>query len=98
MSGMLDGEWIVVRVADTGTAILEADQKKLFERLVTRKSGGTGLGLVLVRSLVEGHGGYVELESDVGRGTVFSVNLPVEAQHDYAAAGLGGLTASPNHG
>jgi PAS domain S-box-containing protein len=73
----LDGKWIVVSVADTGTGIPEADQKKLFEPLFTKKSGGTGLGLALVRSLTEGHGGHVELESEVGRGSVFRIYLPL---------------------
>lgn len=73
-----DGEWIVISVADTGMGISEADQKKLFEPLFTKKSGGTGLGLALVRSLTEGHGGHVGLESEVGQGSVFSVHLPID--------------------
>ena len=77
-TGIVDGKWIVVSVADTGAGIAEADRERLFEPLFTRKSGGTGLGLALVRSLAEGHGGYVELESEVGQGSVFSVYLPVD--------------------
>jgi two-component system sensor histidine kinase AtoS len=88
-TGTRDGKWIVVSVADTGVGIPEADQKKLFEPLFTKRSGGMGLGLALVRSLTEGHGGHVELESEVGKGSAFSVYLPINCDSDCKE--LGGI-------
>ena len=75
-----DDKWVVVSVADTGSGISEADQRRLFDPLFTKKSGGIGLGLALVRSLTEGHGGHVELESEVGKGSVFSIHLRRDAK------------------
>ncbi|MFD9703402.1 sensor histidine kinase [Lentzea sp. NPDC059081] len=73
--------WAVVRVSDTGPGIPEADQARIFDRFYrvddsrTRQRGGSGLGLAVVRSLVEAHGGTIELASRPGA-TVFSIRLP----------------------
>jgi PAS domain S-box-containing protein len=75
-----DEEWIVVSVADTGMGISPEDQGRLFNPLFTKKSGGTGLGLALVRSLTEGHGGHVDLQSEVGKGSIFSIHLRRDAK------------------
>ncbi len=68
---------VAVSIADTGVGIPEEDLGQLFEPLVTTKVTGIGLGLPIVRALVEGHGGRVELESEVGAGTTFTVRLPI---------------------
>lgn len=52
--------------------------QKLFEPLFTTKAKGIGLGLALIKTLVEGHKGTIEVESEVGKGTTFSVRLPVD--------------------
>ncbi|NNN04352.1 MAG: PAS domain-containing protein [Elusimicrobia bacterium] len=69
---------IVVR--DTGDGIPEAIRSKVFEPFFTTKEvgKGTGLGLALVYEIVQKHGGAVELESEVGKGTTFVVSLPTE--------------------
>ena len=77
------GDYLQVDVADTGIGIPPEEQEKIWERfyrvdhpLVTRQIG-TGLGLPIVKSLVEMHGGEVWLESAVGKGSTFSFTLPI---------------------
>ncbi|HEX5146434.1 MAG TPA: ATP-binding protein [Conexibacter sp.] len=80
----LDGDATVARleVADTGVGIAEEDLPHLFDRFYRARSAnaratpGLGLGLTIVRSIVEGHGGTVAVVSEVGRGTSFTVLLP----------------------
>jgi two-component system OmpR family sensor kinase len=72
-----------VIVADQGPGISAADQAKVFERFWradpsrVRRTGGTGLGLAIVSSLVQAHGGTIELLSEPGRGARFTVRLPL---------------------
>ena len=74
-------------VIDTGTGITEADQKHLFERFQRiegaqrRSHEGSGIGLALVRELVDMHGGTIEVTSQIGRGTTFSILLPFGHSH-----------------
>ncbi len=73
---------IEVSVADTGTGIAEADLQRLFERFYRperaagRSAEGSGVGLALVRNLVELQRGHIQLESEFGRGTRVSIRLP----------------------
>lgn len=73
--------WAVVRVSDTGPGIPEADQARIFDRFYrvddsrTRQRGGSGLGLAVVQSLVQAHGGTIDLASEPGS-TVFTIRLP----------------------
>jgi PAS domain S-box-containing protein len=71
-----DYQWTRISITDTGIGIPEENKKRLFEPLFTTKVKGIGLGLALVRILVEGHGGKIEVESELGRGTTFTVCLP----------------------
>jgi signal transduction histidine kinase len=67
-----------VTVLDTGTGISREEQKHLFEAFFTTKADvGTGLGLWVTKNIVEKHGGTIRFKSKVGRGTVFSIVLPL---------------------
>ena len=68
---------IAVRVSDTGTGIHEDFKDKLFKPLFTGKAKGTGLGLAVVKRIVEAHGGEIIVESEVGKGSTFTVTLPI---------------------
>jgi signal transduction histidine kinase len=72
-----DGLWTILRVSDTGTGIAPEDQSHVWERLfrADRSRGGLGLGLSLVKAVVEAHGGKVRLESTLGAGSTFEVRL-----------------------
>jgi signal transduction histidine kinase len=67
-----------VAITDDGPGVAAADHSAVFERFFTRRSGagGTGLGLALVRAIVEAHGGRVWVESTLGQGATFHVSLP----------------------
>jgi PAS domain S-box-containing protein len=69
-----DGVW--VSVEDTGTGIAQDRINRIFEPFFTTKKQGTGLGLMIVQRIVRAHGGRIELESQLGRGTTFRIWLP----------------------
>ena len=71
------GERVEISVINTGEGISPENMKKLFQPLFTTKTGGIGLGLVVCKNLVEAHGGRIEVESELGKGTTFSAILPV---------------------
>ncbi len=78
-----DGRNVILRVSDTGRGIVPDLVPHLFQRY-SRATGagagtGTGLGLMIVREIVEAHGGTVSVESEIGRGTTFTVRLPQRA-------------------
>ena len=70
-------DFIEISVADTGVGISPEDMKKLFQPLFTTKAKGIGLGLVVSKKLVEANGGWIEVTSEVGKGTTFTLMLPV---------------------
>ena len=68
---------VMVSVADTGGGIPQEQINRIFEPFYTTKKKGTGLGLMIVQRIVREHGGRIDLESHVGRGTVFRLWLPL---------------------
>lgn len=82
--------FVQIDVSDTGIGISEVDQSKLFTKFFradnssTRQVSGTGLGLFITKHLIEAHGGEIRVESEEGRGTIFSFTLPqtdVDIEH-----------------
>lgn len=71
-----DGDKVVAAVSDTGPGVTPEHLSQLFEPYFSTKETGTGLGLAIVAKAVEDHGGTVAVESEVGRGTTFTVTLP----------------------
>ena len=68
---------IFIGVSDNGPGIAEGDLEQIFTPFFTRKSQGTGLGLAVVRTVAKAHQGDVQVRSKVGRGTTFSLILPL---------------------
>jgi signal transduction histidine kinase len=95
-----DGEWLEFRVSDTGIGMTREQLSKVFEPFVqadvstTRQYGGTGLGLAITRQLCQMLGGRVSVESELGKGSVFTIVLPAVAPAagtDNAAARNGSV-------
>ncbi len=77
---------VALSFTDTGVGIPKENLRKLFEPLFTAKAKGIGLGLAVTKTLVEGHGGTIEVSSEIGNGSTFTVTLPTgkeeESQHE----------------
>ena len=71
---------IIVQVADSGSGIAPEHIPKLFDPFFTTKEvgKGTGLGLAISHGIIEKHGGEISVESEIGKGTVFTISLPIE--------------------
>ncbi len=72
-----DGERALLRISDSGKGMTEEQLQRLFEPFFTTKREGTGLGLALVQQIVTEHGGHVECESASGKGSTFTIYLPL---------------------
>lgn len=83
-----DGDVVEIAVTDQGIGISEADRERVFERFYradearSRRTGGTGLGLSIVKHATQRHGGEVRLWSRPGRGSTFTIRLPITAAPD----------------
>jgi signal transduction histidine kinase len=86
-----DGDlWVQIEVSDTGPGIAPANLDHIFDPFYTTKHHseereGTGLGLTIVHQIVQEHHGYIEVESQPGRGTTFFVNIPIRQPEDLFA-------------
>jgi signal transduction histidine kinase len=78
------GDRLAIRVHDDGFGIPAAEQKRIFDKFVRGAASkalnvpGTGIGLAMTQQIVRAHGGEIQLESEPGRGTTFTIELPVE--------------------
>lgn len=79
------GDGVEVVIADTGPGIPPDRLSKIFDPFFTTKEKGTGLGLSVVYGIVERHGGTISVESELGRGTAFTIRLPAQPRAANAA-------------
>jgi len=78
---MREGEprrWMRIRISDTGAGITAENMERLFEPFFTTKQNGTGLGLAVTRRIIEEHNGSIQVESQPGKGTTFTLLLPTK--------------------
>ena len=77
----LDGDYVVLAVSDTGIGMTEEVRQRCLDPFFTTKGAdGTGMGLAMVYGIVQRHEGTMEVESEVGKGTTFTIRLPNRAQ------------------
>jgi Signal transduction histidine kinase len=67
---------VAIDLIDTGTGIDDETKEKLFDAFYSSKRGGSGLGLPTTRKIIEGHGGLIAMQSELGHGTQFTIVLP----------------------
>ncbi len=70
-------EWAKIAIIDSGKGMAQEDKEKIFEPFFTTKENGTGLGLSIVHKIIENHNGLIKVESELGRGSTFTIYLPV---------------------
>jgi PAS domain S-box-containing protein len=70
------GDWVILSIADTGTGIPPDARRRIFEPFFTTKETGTGLGLSIVSGIISSYGGTIDVDSETGRGTTFTIRLP----------------------
>jgi signal transduction histidine kinase len=71
---------VALDLIDTGVGMDERTAMKMFDAFYTTKSGGSGLGLPTARRIIEAHGGRIEVHSEVGIGTQFTLEFPTPAR------------------
>ncbi len=92
-----DGAWVVLDVIDTGLGMTEEVRSRIFDAFFSTRAAGSGLGLPTTRKILEAHGGVILVRSDPGKGSQFTIRLPVceaRAQVDHSPS-PDGFTASP---
>jgi signal transduction histidine kinase/CheY-like chemotaxis protein len=72
--------WLIITISDTGPGISHDVQRCIFEPFFTTKARGTGLGLAVAQRIIEEHGGTIEVSSEIGKGTKFTIQLPLSAK------------------
>ncbi len=72
-----DGRWIVLDVIDTGVGMTEEVRAHIFDAFFSTRSEGSGLGLPTTRKIVEAHGGTIHVQSEPGKGSKFTIRLPI---------------------
>lgn len=103
ISAAIQSDMIIIEVQDTGTGILPENMGKLFEPLFTTKTAGIGLGLAVSKKLAEANGGRIEVTSEVNKGSLFRLVLPIHnsdvapasSTPEISGAGRGDANALP---
>ena len=85
VEGREDGAWYSIRFRDTGRGMSEEEIARVFTPFSTAFDGGTGLGMAIVRRIVEDHGGAIDVESKPGEGTTVTILMPRNAPSPPAA-------------
>jgi signal transduction histidine kinase len=88
ISSKIENKRCIVKIEDNGHGISEENLNKLFEPFFTRKNQGMGLGLSATHNIITAHKGVLHVESELGRGTLFIISLPLEAIESNVAAEL----------
>lgn len=78
-------QYIQIEIRDSGAGIPQGDLENIFNPFFTTKKDGSGLGLSISHQIVQEHGGYIVVESQVGKGTTFFINLPVRQPNQQEA-------------
>ncbi len=73
-------KYVQINFSDTGIGISQANIKKIFDHFFTTKKSGVGLGLAIVNRIIRTHNGFIEVHSEEGKGTTFSIHLPVNTE------------------
>jgi signal transduction histidine kinase len=79
LPGKQDGSFVEISIQDSGKGIPDEIQGRIFEPFFSTKEEGIGLGLPIAQRLVQDHNGEMRVESSSGRGTTFTIILPVQA-------------------
>ncbi len=72
-----DGSSVVLDVTDTGIGMSDEVRARIFDAFFSTRPAGSGLGLPTTRKIVEGHGGTIHVQSEPGKGSRFTIRLPV---------------------
>lgn len=78
-----DDQWAIIQIQDTGIGIASTEQKRIFDRFYrvqsdrSRQSGGSGLGLAIAQAIARSHQGEIKVQSEPGKGSVFTLRLPL---------------------
>lgn len=84
----LAGEYVVIDVADQGEGIATEDLQRIFDPFFSTKARGSGLGLASAHSIVQQHGGFIDVKSQLGKGSSFRVFLPANSRAQIAQADM----------
>ncbi len=85
-TGLGPGGEVAVRIADNGPGIPDELRQKIFDVFYSTRGGGTGLGLPIAQRILESHGGWIDLETEVGRGTTFTLHVPSPGRLENGSA------------
>lgn len=88
ISATTDGAFLKIAFDDSGIGIPDEALRRIFDPFYTTRPGGSGLGLSIVHRIIDAHRGYVNVESICGRGSVFTVGLPLARNHDHGEVEL----------